>query len=113
MRKNIDKMLEVGAIQSSCSPWASSVVLVEKKDSDVSFCVNYCKVNQVAKFDTYPMPRVLEEVGPAKYVPTLDLARGYWQVPMAQRVMPFGLHTAPATFQRLMNQMLKECQVFT
>ena len=64
------------------------------------------------------MPRVedvLEEVGPAKYISTLDLARGYWQVPMSEEskekmafttpfglyefnVMPFGLHTAPATF---------------
>ena len=132
VRKEIDKMLELGAIQPSSSPWASLVVLVEKKDGDVRFCVDYRKVNQVAKFDAYPMPRVedvLEEVGPAKYISTLDLVRGYWQVPMAEdskektafttpfglyefNVMPFGLHTAPATFQRLMNQVLKECQGF-
>ena len=126
-------MLELGAIQPSSSPWASPVVLVEKKDGNVHFCVDYCKVNQVAKVDAYPMPRaedVLEEMGPAKYISTLDLARGYWQVPMAEdskektafttpfglcmfNVMPFGLHTAPATFQRLMNQVLKECQGFS
>ena len=128
VRKEIDKMLELGAIQPSSSPWASPVVLVEKKDGDVHFCVDYRKVNQVAKFDAYPMPRVedvLEEVGPVRYIPTLDLARGYWQVPMAEdskektafttpfglyefNVMPFGLHTAPATF----HQVLKECQGF-
>ena len=58
-----------------------------KKDGNVSFCVDYRKVNQVAKFDAYPMLGVgdiLEEMGPAKYISTLDLARGYWQVPMAQ-----------------------------
>ena len=124
-------MLELGAIQPSSSLWASPVSWLRNKTA-VFVCVDYRKINQVAKFDAYPMPRVedvLEEVGPAKYMSTLDLARGYWQVPMAQEskektafttpfglyefnVMPFGLHTAPATFQRLMNQVLKECRGF-
>ena len=118
VRQEINKMLKLGAIKPSSSPWASPVVLVKKKDGCVPFCVDYCKINQVAKFDAYPMPRVEdvpEEVGPAKYISTLDLARGYWQVPMSEEskekmafttpfglyefnVMPFGLHTAPATF---------------
>ena len=81
MKKELDKMLELGVVQPSASPWASPVVLVEKKDGDVRFCVDYRKVNEVARFDAYPMPRVeevLEQVGPAKCISTLDLARGYW-----------------------------------
>ena len=115
VKKELDKMLELEVIQSSASPWASPVVLAEKGDGEIRFCVNYCKVNQVARFDAYPMPRieeVLEQVGPAKCISTLDLAKGYWQVPMAREskektafatpfglfefnVMPFGLHNAP------------------
>ena len=73
------------------------------------------------------MPRIddiLDEVGQAKFISTLDLAKGYWQVPVAKedrhktafttpgglyklRVMPFGLCGAPATFQRMMDQIIR------
>ncbi len=129
MRSELDKMLDLGVIQPSFSLWASPVVLADKKDGGVRFCVDYRKVNQVSKFDAYPMPRVEEVLGPAKCISTLDLARGYWQVPMADaskektafttpfglyefNVMPFGLHNAPATFQRLMDIVLQECRQF-
>ena len=58
VRQEIDKMLKLGAIKPSSSPWASPVVLVEKKDGSIRFCIDYRKINQVAKFDAYPMPRV-------------------------------------------------------
>ena len=76
-------------------------MLVETKDGDVHFCVDYRKLNRVSKFDAYPMPRVeevLDNVGAAKYISTLDLAKGYWQIPMARYsrekmafTTPFGL----------------------
>lgn len=54
------------------------IVLVEK-DVDVCFCMQYRKFNQVSKFDTYPMPRideVLESVGSAQFISTLEFAKG-------------------------------------
>ncbi len=81
--KELDRMLQLGVAEPSSSPWASPVVLAEKKDGGVRFCVDYRNMNQVAKFDAYPMPRieeVLEQVGPATCISTLDLAQGYWQV---------------------------------
>ena len=133
VRGEIQRMLDSGVISPSKSPWASPIVLVPKKDGTVCFCVDYRKLNQNAKFDAYPMPRVeevLEHIGQGRFITTLDLAKGYWQIPMAKDsreitafstpfglfkflVMPFGLHTAPATFQRLMNELLRDCQQFS
>ena len=101
MRDELDKMLKMGLIRPSTSPWASPVVILPKKDGGVRCCVNYRKVNRVAKFDVYPMPRIddaIEKVGKARYISALHLARGYWQILMSEPSMektafatPFGL----------------------
>ena len=133
IKKELDEMLAADIIRPSTSPWASPVVLVGKKDGGVRFCVDYRKLNQLAKFDAYPMPRVeeiFESIGSSTVISTLDLAKGYWQIPMAPdskektafttpfglyefEVMPFGLHNAPATFQRTMNHVLRDCRGFS
>ena len=98
-----------------------------KKDGSNRICVDYRKLNAKTKFDAYPMPRIeemLDAVGKSQNITTLDLAKGYWQVPLEEAdkeklafvsplglyqftVMPFGLSRAPATFQRLMDKVLR------
>ena len=125
-------MLEADLIRPSTSPRASPIVLVPKKDGSWRFCVNYQKPNAVTEADPFPIPRVddlLEQLVHAKYLSTLDLLKGYWQVPVSEssqpkttfvtpfgkyefKVMPFGLVGAPATFQRLMNEILSPVREF-
>ena len=97
------------------------------------FCVDYRKLNDVTRKDAYPLPRItecLDTLAGSKWFCCLDLASGYWQVPMAEkdkpktaftvggglyqfRVLPFGLCNAPATFERLMELVLSGLAVET
>lgn len=50
-REEVEKMLERGVIEPSCSPWCSNVVLVRKKDHTYRFCVDYRSLNEVTVQD--------------------------------------------------------------
>src|SRR4051794_30064341 len=128
IEKEIDEMEQRGLIRKSKSPWASPIVVVEKKDSAKRLCIDYRGLNKITKIDRYPLPRIdelLESFRTANWFTTLDLASGYWQVEMREEdkektafishkglyefnVMPFGLCNAPSTFQRLMNYILQK-----
>ena len=88
MRNLLSEMLERDVIKPSCSPWASPVVLVKKKDGTSRFCVDYRKVNTVTRKDAYPLPRVddlLDTLAGSRLFSTLDLISGYWQVEIHPR----------------------------
>ena len=45
-------------IKPAASPWASSVVLVRKKDNSLRFCIDYRQLNRVTVRDSYPLPLI-------------------------------------------------------
>ena len=125
--KEIARMQELDVIEECDGPWAFPIVLVQKKDGAVRFCVDYRKLNKITRLDSYPLPRIedcVDALASSTRFSTLDLASGYWQVEVDKdsrdktafctpnglyrfKVMPFGLSNAPATFQRLMDKVLR------
>ncbi|CAM5091887.1 unnamed protein product [Eretmochelys imbricata] len=122
----IQNMLQMGVIRPSSNAWASPVVLVPKPDGEIRFCMDYRKLNAVTRPNNYPVPRtdeLLEKLGWAQFISSLDLTTGYWQLPLDEsakersaftthvglcefNVLPVGLRNAPATFQRLVDGLL-------
>jgi len=130
LETELNKLLDSGVIRSSDSPWSSPVHLVKKKDGSIRFCIDYKKLNTVTRKNAYPLPRIdesLESLGGNEWFCTLDLQSGYHQVAMNPNdiaktafsthlglfewnVMPFGLCNAPATFEKMMSDMLAGLQ---
>ena len=135
MKKEVDYLLENSLAKPSHSSWSSPCLLSPKSDGSPRFCTDFRKVNAVTVPDSFPLPRMedcVDSIGAATYITKLDLLKGYWQVPLTPRaseisafvtpdhflqytVMAFGMRNAPATFQRLMNLVLRDipnCNVY-
>ncbi|XP_076131023.1 retrovirus-related Pol polyprotein from transposon opus [Alosa pseudoharengus] len=132
VKEHINQLLETQVIRESCSPYASPIVLVKKKDGSLRMCVDYRQLNSKTRRDAFPLPRIeesLDALTGAQWFSTLDLASGYNQVPVREddkaktafctpfglfewNRMPFGLCNAPSTFQRLMQRIFgdQQCQ---
>ena len=124
--KEMEEMLKTGVIRHSDSPYASPINVVKKKGGKISLCIDFRKLNSITIFDAEPIPtldELLVKIEGAKYFTKLDLTKGYWQIPLAEKskaytafqsprelmefnFMPFGLSTAAPTFQRAMQEVL-------
>ncbi|XP_045539290.1 uncharacterized protein LOC123722212 [Papilio machaon] len=127
----VQEMIDNNIVRESSSPYASPIVLVKKKTGEKRLCVDYRALNRKTKKDHYPLPRIedqLDLLSGNKLFTSLDLASGYYQIPIDEKSrlktafvtpdgqfeynrMPFGLVNAPAVFQRTMNKILAEAKI--
>ena len=130
MQKEVEYLLTNNLAEPSLSPWASPCLLTPKSDGSYRFCTDYRKVNQVTVRDSFPLPRIdeiIDSVGRNKYISTVDLLKGYYQIGLTPRatqisafvtpfglfqykVLSFGLCNAPATFQRMITAIVQELE---
>lgn len=135
INNQVHKLLQDNVIQESHSPWNAPVHLVPKKtdaSGEVKFrmVIDYRRLNDITIDDKYPLPNIndlFDKLGKSTYFSTIDLASGYHQIEVEKQDrqktafstqnghfeflrMPFGLKTAPATFQRTMDNVLRGLQ---
>lgn len=85
INKQVDELLTKGCIEPSSSPHSAAIVMVKKKTGKWRLCVDFRQLNSRSIKDAYPIPRVqhiLDQLREAKYITSLDLKDGYWQIPM-------------------------------
>ena len=89
-------MFDIGAICKLHSPWASVVVLVQRKDDGLRFCIHLMKINNQTVKDAYLLPQIdktLDSLQGSQWFSSLDLKSGYWQVEMDKKSKPLTAFT--------------------
>jgi hypothetical protein len=130
LKEQLAELIEQGRIRLSNSPFGAPVIFVKKPGEDKRrLCIDYRDLNRVTVKDRNPIPRIdelMDCLHGARYFTKMDLRSGFHQVRVREGdipktafntrfgsyeflVMPFGLCNAPATFMRLMNDVLSPC----
>ena len=128
VREFVKEQLRKGYIWSSKSPQIAPVFFVGKKDRKKRIVQDYRYLNEWTIKNNYPLPLisdVLENIGTKKLFTKMDLRWGYNNVRIKEgdewkaafttleelfelTVMFFGLTNSLATFQAMMNKLLRD-----
>lgn len=126
LREAMQKLIELGVLEPSKSPWASNNVFVRKKDGSIRVTADFRAMNNATVTDSYPMEdmrQVLDWLGSKKIFSTFDLKDAFYQVELEDHSKPLtalrtvigllqytrlpqGMKNAPDTLQRVLNVVL-------
>lgn len=127
MFEEVDRMLELGVIEESISPWSSPVTLVSKANGKSRLCLDARRINSLTVKDAYPTPLIngiLSRLNETKYISSIDLKDAFWQVELEETSreitaftvpgrplyqftrMPFGLCNSGQSMCRLMDLVI-------
>lgn len=126
------KLLEVGLIEESVSPFAASVTLAYKKDENgISkknrLCIDFTELNKLIVPDSHPFPLIddlIVKTRDCTWFSTFDINSAFWSIPLRCKdryktgfvtqngqyqwtCLPFGLKTSPAIFQRILRNIIR------
>ncbi|GBG82920.1 hypothetical protein CBR_g36447 [Chara braunii] len=128
LKHQLEKLLRLGFIKPSNSPWGSPVLFARKVDGTLRVCVDYRGLNRYTVKNSYPMPRadeLFDRLADNRFFTKIDLRSGYHQIRVAAEdqpkptfrsrfdhyeftVMPFVFTNALATFQTTMNDIFRD-----
>eukprot|EP00878_Enallax_costatus_P001624 GHUV01001775.1.p1 GENE.GHUV01001775.1~~GHUV01001775.1.p1 ORF type:complete len:1469 (+),score=368.37 GHUV01001775.1:420-4826(+) len=127
LQRQLTLALEKGWVEPSSAPFGAPVLFAKKKNGGLRMCIDYRAVNRITQVIN-PLPRIddlLDMLNGATVFSGLDLASGYWQIPLKEehryrstflcpqgayqwKVMPFGLANAPGVFARTMHTVFSD-----
>lgn len=128
IKSYVAKMLKQKVIRPSSSPYASPLHLVKKPNGEWRPCGDFRQLNLITKPDRYPTKYIsdlIDNLGGSTVFSKLDIESAFWNVDVAKEdiektavttpiglfeflKMPFGLRNSSATFQRVMDEILRE-----
>lgn len=128
LKKEFNELLKQGIIRPSKSPWSSPIHLVSKKTGGWRVCGDFRRLNAVTIPDRYPIPHVQDfsyNLSGNKIFSKIDLVKAYHQIKIEDSDIPktavitpiglyeyvymcFGLKNAGQTFQRYMDNILRD-----
>ena len=128
LRKTLIELLDNGFIRVNNLPAIAPVIFIKKPGGGLRFCVDYRRLNEISRKDSYSIPHIdetLRTIAAAKYISKVNVISAFhwirvkdgdeWKTAFNIRfglyewlVTPFELIGAPATFQRYISWVLRD-----
>ena len=128
LRRQLDEWLKHDVIEAANSPWSFNLVAAKKKGGKVRWCIDWRRLNDITKKDSWPMPTVQDTIarlaGSTIYS-GVDMAGAFHCIDLderdrektafatpfgsfQQKRLGFGVTNGPATYCRLVDRVLKD-----